>query len=197
MLDMLNDLTGRLYYGLIAPLFAFFVSFLNVVFVKPLMFLHFPLWLHISLLGVLTALLSLYLRKRLHAEEKSREFNTVFAEKRRRQHDLQLITEKHSREALYKATDEELNDDFNTYLAHHYARYVMIYLLPVFLVMAWLNSVFSESMLLSRLGHPFVLKVPANSFGISGLSVTSVFLLTYVLCLIIGFQILRRRKRGK
>ncbi len=195
-MDGLNRILDWLFYDCIAPVFKLLGELLSLIFIQPLVFLHVPLWLHIVLLAVLTALFSFSLRRLLKVDEKVRRFNALFAEKRRRQQDLQLIENKYSRDAMYRVTDDELNSDFNTYLAHHYARYVTVYMLPIFLVLAWLNSVFSESMLMTRLGHAFVLTVPANRFGVSGLSVTSIFLLTYVLCLVIGFQILRRRNRG-
>jgi len=195
-MESLNYILDWLFYECIGPLFQLLGRLLSLVFIQPLAYLQVPVWLHVILLAVLTACFSFYLRHLLKVEEKVKRFNVLFAEKRRRQQDLQLIPNKYSREALYKVTDDELNSDFNTYLAHHYARYVTVYMLPVFLVLAWLNTVFTETMLLSRFGHRFVLKVPVNNFGISGLSVTSIFLLTYVLCLIIGFQVLRRRNRN-
>jgi hypothetical protein len=130
-------------------------------------------------------------------DQKVRRFNELFAEKRRRQQDLQMIPEKYSREALYRITDEELNSDFNTYLAHHYARYVTVYMLPIFLVLAWLNSVFDTALLTSRYGSIYIVPFPANGLGVAGFSVTSLYLLTYVVCLIVGFQILRRRRRRR
>lgn len=196
-MESLNRILDWLYYDCIAPLFQLLGRLLSLVFIEPLVYLHVPVWLHVVIIAVLTACFSFFLRRLLKVEEKVKRFNALFAEKRRRQQDLQLISDKYSREALYRVTDDDLNSDFNTYLAHHYARYVTVYMLPLFLVMAWLNSVFSEAMLTARFGHLFVLNVPANSFGISGLSVTFIFLLTYVLCLIIGFQVLRRRNRGK
>lgn len=105
-----------------------------------------------------------------------------------------MITGKYSREALYRVTDDELNSDFNTYLAHHYVRYAGIYLLPVFLVLGWLNTVFTENILLARLGSRFVVDLPESLLGLAGLSVSGIFLLTYVVCLIIGFQIRRYKK---
>jgi uncharacterized membrane protein (DUF106 family) len=193
-MDSLTRMLDWLYYDCISPLFQLIGRLLSLVLIQPLVLLHVPLWLHVIFIGVLTAWFSFFLRRLLKVEEKVKRFNIIFAEKRRRQRDLQLISDKYSREALYKVTDDELNSDFNTYLAHHYARYVTVYMLPVFLVLAWLNTVFTETMLSNRLGQPFVLNVPANSFGVTGLSVTFVFLLAYVLSLIVGFQILRRRK---
>ena len=196
-MESLERIFDWLFYDGIAPLFQLLGRLLSLVFIQPLASMHLPVWLHVILIAVLTAMFSFTLRHLLKVDEKVKRFNTLFAEKRRRQQDLQLIPNKYSREALYRVTDDELNSDFNTYLAHHYARYVTVYMLPIFLVLAWLNSVFSENMLMARFGHPFVLQVPANSFGVAGLSVTSIFLLTYVLCLIIGFQVLRRRNRSR
>lgn len=194
-MDSITRLLDWLYYDCISPLFLFFGRVLELVFITPLVYAHCPIWLHVLLLAVLTACFSFWLRLIMKVEEKVQKFNVMFAEKRKRQQDLQMITEKYSREALYRVTDDELNNDFNTYLAHHYARYVTVYMLPIFLVLAWLNTVFSEALLRQRFGMPYVLHVPQNRFGFSGMSVTSIFLLTYVICLIIGFQILRIKKK--
>jgi hypothetical protein len=86
-------------------------------------------------------------------------------------------------------TDDELNDDFNTYIAQHYGRYVLVYLLPILLMLAWLNSIFDEQALQELVGMPYVLPAPQNSFGVEGLSVTFIFLATYIVSLVIGFRI--------
>lgn len=195
-MDSINSFLDWLYFDCITPFFQLVGRLLNLIFIHPLVWLNIPVWLHVVLIAFLTACFSFFLRHLLKVDEKVHHFNDLFAEKRRRQQDLQLIQDKYSREALYRVTDDELNSDFNTYLAHHYARYVTVYMLPVFLVLAWLNSVFSEAMLTYRFNHPFVLMVPENSFGVSGLSVSFVFLVTYVLCLIAGFQVFRRKNQG-
>jgi len=195
-MESLNCILDWLYYDCIAPLFHLTGRLLSLILIQPLVSLHVPLWLHVALIAILTACFSFSLRRLLKVDEKVKHFNDLFGEKRRRQQDLQFISDKYSREALYKVTDDDLNNDFNTYLAHHYARYVTVYMLPVCLVLAWLNTVFSEAMISNLLGRSFVLNVPANDYGISGLSVTFIFLLTYVLSLIVGFQFLRWRKRS-
>ncbi|VAW37752.1 hypothetical protein MNBD_DELTA03-809 [hydrothermal vent metagenome] len=124
----------------------------------------------------------------LRVDEKTRRFNEEFSRKREEQQALQLITDKYSREALYRITDEELNARYNYFLAHHYARYVIIYMLPLFLTLAWLNQVYSAAVL----GNPFVIIIPLNNFGVQGLSVTFLFLLTYVISLIIGFRLQKK-----
>ncbi|MFW8600915.1 hypothetical protein ACOHYD_05490 [Desulfobacterota bacterium M19] len=185
----LNNLLDKIYYGTIVPLFAVGGRVLYFIFIQPMAYLDFPVWLQICVLAALVALCSFALRHLLRVDEKIRSFNARFAEKREQQQALQLITDKYSREALYRITDEDLNAQYNYFLAHHYARYVIIYMLPIFLVLAWLNQVYSAAVL----GNPFVITIPANDFGVQGLSVTFLFLLTYVICLIIGFRLLRKR----
>ena len=191
-MESINRIFDWLYYDCIGPIFQMIGRLLSLVFIQPLVWLHVPVWLHVALIAVLTSCLSFFVRSLLGVDEKVRCFNTLFAEKRRRQQDLQMIPEKYSREALYRVTDDELNNDFNTYLAHHYARYVTVYLLPVFLVLAWLNMVFSETFLTQLNGTTYLFSVAENNFGISGLSVTFVFLLVYVVSLIVGFRLRRK-----
>jgi len=195
-MERISHILDWLFYDCITPVFIILGKLLSLIFIKPFVLFNTPLWLHIILLAVLMSFFSFYLRRLLKVEEKIQKFNKLFAEKRRRQQNLQYVSEKYSREALYRVTDDELNSDFNTYIAHHYARYVTVYMIPLFLVLAWLNSVFTDSYLISQFGIPFVLKVPENRFGMVGLSLSAIFLLTYVLCLIIGFHIMRRRKKA-
>ena len=191
-MDLLNSLLNGLYYGLIAPFFRFCATILTLVLIRPMTLLHLPPWLQVVAVAVLVALFAFWMRRLLRVDERVEEFNRRFAEKRREQQELRHIPDKYSRDALYRTTDEELNEEYNTFIAYHYARYVMIYMLPLFLVLAWLNSVFSTSWLVARYGHPFVITLPENNFGIGGLSVTFIFLLAYILTLIVGFRIQRR-----
>jgi len=186
-METLNRLLDWLYFGVVTPLFHGIGWMLSLVFIRPLVWLHTPIWLHVALLGTLTAVFSLQIRRLLGVEEKVAKFNAMFAEKRRRQQNLQFIPDKYSREALYHVTDDELNHDFNTYLANHYARYVTVYLLPVFLTLAWLNTIFSASFLRHAVGIPYAIGLPENRFDIQGLTVTAVFLLAYIVSLMVGF----------
>ncbi len=191
-METLNRSLDWLYFGVITPFFRGIGWLLSLVFIRPLAWMHTPIWLHVALLGTLTAVFSLQIRRLLGVDEKVAKFNAMFAEKRRRQKNLQFIPDKYSREALYRVTDDELNNDFNTYLANHYARYVTVYLLPVFLILAWLNTVFSDSFLRHVVGIPYAIGVPANRFDIQGLTVTAVFLLSYIVSLMVGFFVKRK-----
>ncbi|WP_456387996.1 hypothetical protein [Desulfolithobacter sp.] len=192
-MELLYGLLDWLYYGVIAPFFRFLSQTLTLIFLKPLAMLGLPVWLQVALVAVFTAALAFRIRRWLRVEEKVQEFNERFAEKRKAQQDLQLISDWKSRDALYRATDEELNHEYNTFLAYHYARYVLVYLLPLFLILAWLNNYFSAPRLIARFGKPFVILLPENRLGTPGLSVTFIFLLVYVVSLIIGFRIKKYR----
>jgi len=184
-MDYLIRLLDQLYENWLIPLFTTLAEGLTLVFLTPLSWLHVPAWGQVFLVGVMTGCFSLWLRHLLRVEEKVRRFQELFAEKRRRQQDLQLIADKYSRAALYELTDEELNDDFNTYLAHHYARYVTIYMLPIFLVLAWLSRVFGAG---TENSAPVLLPLPGLPFGMEGLNMTALFLLAYLLTLVVGFR---------
>jgi uncharacterized membrane protein (DUF106 family) len=195
-MDTLNQILDWIYFGVITPVFQGIGWLLSLVLIQPLAALHTPIWLHVAILGLLTAAFSHYVRHLLRVDEKVARFNELFAEKRRRQMDLQMIPDKYSREALYRVTDDELNSDFNSYLANHYARYVTVYMLPIFLILAWLNRVFSSSVLVARYGVPYVVSVPENRFGVQGLSVTAIFLLAYIGGLVAGFYLKKKRKKS-
>ena len=193
-MDVLNSFLNGLYYGLIAPFFRFCARVLTLLLIRPMTLLHLPPWLQVCVIAVLAGLFAFWMRGLLRVDERVREFNRRFAEKRRQQQELRHIPDKYSRDALYRTTDEELNEEYNTFLAYHYARYVMIYMLPLFLILAWLNSVFSAPWLMARYGRPYLVALPPNSFGIGGLSVTFLFLLCYILTLVVGFRIQRHLK---
>ena len=183
-----------LYFDGLVPLFSWIARACTLIMIEPMNRLHLPAGAQVSVIAMVTGIFSLTLRQWLRVDEKVRRFQELFAEKRRRQQDLQLIPDKYSRAALYELTDEELNSDFNTYLAHHYARYVTIYMLPLFLVLAWLNRVVIPP---SRGGEEtiaYVVHFPAPLFGVGGLTVTGLFLLVYLLTLVAGFRLIRHRQ---
>ncbi len=182
-----------LYFDGLVPLFSWIARACTLITIEPMNRLHLPAGVQVIVIAVVTGIFSLTLRQWLRVDEKVRRFQELFAEKRRRQQDLQLIPDKYSRAALYELTDEELNSDFNTYLAHHYARYVTIYMLPLFLVLAWLNRVVMPA---SRGGETiaYVVHFPTPLCGIGGLTVTGLFLLAYLLTLVAGFRLIRHRR---
>ncbi len=192
-MQALNGFLNWLYYGVLAPFFSFLADILTLLILHPMDFLRVPVWLQVVVVSFLTVVFALFLRKKLKIKEMAAEFGEMFAQKREEQKQLQMIDNKYQRSDMYKASDTELNEIYNDYLAGHYARYVAIYLLPVFLVMAWLNHVYSAAVLQERLGFPFVLSVPENSWKIEGVSVTLVFLISYILFLLCAFLFGRKK----
>lgn len=183
-----NIFLDKIYYGTIVPFFLLGGRVLYFIFIQPMVYLHFPVWLQVCVLAFLVTCCSFALRHLLRVDEKTRRFNEQFSKRREQQQELQLISDKYSRDALYRVTDEELNEQYNYFLAHHYARYVIIYMLPIFLTLAWLNQVYSTAVL----GNTFVITIPVNDFGVQGLSVTFLFLFTYVTSLVIGFWLKKK-----
>ncbi|MGW8161247.1 MAG: hypothetical protein ACWGN1_03280 [Desulfobulbales bacterium] len=189
LLQSITALLDWLYFGLISPLFKLLGKGLEHILLSPLAFFHIPLSVQIVLFAVLTAMLSFAIRHQLKVDMKHRKFRKKFLAKREKQQDIKLVSDWKSRDAMYRLTDEELDEDFNTHLAHHYSQFVMIYLLPLFLVLAWLNSVFSPEKLTKLHGSSYVITLGDKASGIEGLSVTFIFLISYAISLIIGFQI--------
>jgi len=139
-----------------------------------------------------TVLFAFFLRWWLKVDAKNKEFREKFAAQKKMRDDIQIVENKKSRDAMYQSADQSIDEDFNTYLAQHYFRYVLVYMLPVFLVMAWLNSSLDEHVLPTVSGQAYLFLLPSKPFGMLGISVTLLFLLSYVLFLILGFQLKKR-----
>ena len=145
---------------------------------------HLPPAMQVVVVAVLTASLSLFLRKMVKAEEKDRIFKEQFTAKKKQQEELHRITDWKSREKFAKAMDDDIDEDFNTYLAGKFARYGIAYLLPLFLVLYWLTI---------TTGYTTVIELPDNSQNITGIPVMVVFLVSYCAWLF-GYFTLRKKK---
>lgn len=194
-METLNRLLDWIYFDLIMPVFNIVAQALYLVLLKPLILVNTPIWIQICFIAVLTVVFAFWMRRVLKVEEKTRKFKEIFTKKRMPQDDFKLIKDHHQRRAMYKSSDDELNSVYNTFLARHYARYVLIYLLPLFLIMAWLNNIYSKEVLLAQTGYPFVINISENDYDIKGLSVTLIFLVCYIISLITGFVIRHYRRR--
>ena len=137
-------------------------------------------------IAILAGLLSMTIRRLLRVEQKEAAFKAVFTRKKEAQEDLKLISDWKSRETFAKTIDNDIDQDFNSYLAERFARHGMVYLLPIFLSLFWLEN--------SSLPSEILLYLPENRFGIQGIYPQFVFLLTYCLTLFIFFR-LRRKKQ--
>ena len=188
LIDILNNVLDWLYYGLVSPLFRGLGQGLEYIVLKPLAYIHMPIAAQVIVCAVLTAVLSFFIRRKLKVEERCRAFSDEFLAKRRQQENIRLLRDWKSRDAMYRSTDRDLDEDFNIHLAQRYSQFVMIYLLPIFLVLAWLNSILSGEALTEMHGSPYLVPLPENSSGVEGLSVTFIFLVGYFVSLVIGFQ---------
>ncbi len=175
-IELVSSFLDQLYFSFINPFFYFLGQGLEYLIIKPLDFFHFQPVSKIIVVAILTALLSLFLRRLFKVDKKERNFKKIFTEKKKKQQDFSLITDWKSKEAFYRASDNDIDEDFNTYLAGRYASYVAVYMLPIFLAMHWLGIIFNEAR--------FVMDLPANAFGLEGLSISLVFLTTYLTALI-------------
>lgn len=197
LLQTLLSFIDQVYFSMVDPCFRFIGQGLESILLKPLDLLHVPLFLQVVLVAGLTASGSFFIRRSLKVSEKELDFKKSFTAKKEKQQNIDLLGDWKTRDAFYRATDHELDDDFNIYLAQRFAHHTMVYLLPIFLVLFWLDNVLPVSELVRRNGMPFLVSLPGNSYEVQGLPVTFVFLAAYVAILIAAplFQMLINRKR--
>jgi len=131
-----------------------------------------------------TALLSRFLRRWLKVEEKEQLFKEKFTAQRSQQKNIDLLSDWKTRDSLYRYTDKEIDEDFNTYLAQRFARYMQVYMIPLFLSQYWLSTVFPLEKLISQLGSPYLIDLSAKGWTVQGLNTTVVFLVAYIIGLI-------------
>ncbi len=191
-MQLFNSILDSLFYGVIEPLFFFIRDGFDLVFLKTLSFLQISPAGQVVILAFLTAVLAFALRKWLHVEEKNKKFRKDFIREKKRRDTIGIVKEKKIRDAMYESADQSIDENFNTYLAQHYFQYVLVYLLPLFLVLAWLNSSFDKNVLPTAEGKTYLFLLASKPLGMQGVSVTLLFLLSYILFLILGFQLKRR-----
>jgi hypothetical protein len=180
LLQTISTLLDLFYSKAVGPLFTLLGKGLDVVLIQPLEFLHIPAALQVALIALLTGLLSIAVRRLMGVEEKEAIFREKFLQGRQVREDLKLITDWKSRETFARVIDDDIDKDFNTYLAERFARHGVIYLLPIFLVLFWLQKALGPSEILFLL--------PDNRFGIQGIHISFIFLLTYCIFLLAYFR---------
>lgn len=187
-MQVFNTFLDSLFYGCIEPLFLFMRNSFDLLFLKTMSFLQIPPTGQVIIMAFFTALLAFGLRKWLHVEEKNKKFRKEFVREKKKRDIIGIVEDKKMRDAMYESADQSIDEDFNTYLAQHYFQYVLVYLLPLFLVMAWLNSSFDKTILPTLEGQTYLFLLASKPLGMQGVSVTLLFLLSYILFLILGFQ---------
>lgn len=183
-MDIISHWLDILYFSVVDPFFRLLGKCLELFIVVPLDSIHAPPACKVAAAAVLTSLISINLRRRFRVTDKERHFKQVFTEKKEQQRQLELLSDWKSREALYRVTDKEIDEDFNTYLAGRYVAYVAIYLLPVFLMLHWTHVILP--------GSPFVIPLPSRPFGLDGISIQLLFLTVYLMGLLLFSTVLAR-----
>ena len=191
-MQILNTILDFIFYRGVYPVLLFIRSIFDFVFLDTLSFLSISYSGQVVIIAICTVLFAFSLRKWLDVETKEKIFRKKFVAQKAERDNISIIPDKKNRDAMYTSADQSIDEDFNIYLAQHYFRYVLIYLLPLFLVMAWLNDSLDEQVLATISGHPYLFLTPSHPLGMEGVSVTLLYLLSYVLSLIIGFQIKKR-----
>lgn len=196
IMDLTNAVLGWLFTSLVSPFFSLLGRGLELLLLRPLDLIGLPVVVQVAVVGMLAGLLSLFLRRQLRVGEREDTFIAAFTAKKERQQDFALLNDWKTRDLFFRVSDRDLDEDFNTYLAHRFALHGMVYLLPILFTLFWLDTVFSPDELISRVGVAAAMPLPPNSYGMTGVPVALVFFIFYLLILFAaGWR--RRRCRIK
>ncbi len=183
------DFLDWLMAGVLTPLFSGASHLLQLVIINPLETVGAPLWLQVTLVALLTAGVSILIRKLLRVDEKEAAFQKAFLERKQAQELIGKIDDWKKQAVLYDASDNELDERFNEYLAQRFARYGLTYLMPVFFALFWLDHIPSVVKLKEETGAVFVIAFPGSVKGVSGISLPLLFMTVYLLAIFIYFRL--------
>ena len=183
------DFLDWLMAGVLTPLFSGASHLLQLVIIDPLETVGAPLWLQVTLVALLTAGVSILIRKLLRVDEKEAAFQKAFLERKQAQELIGKIDDWKKQAVLYDASDNELDERFNEYLAQRFARYGLTYLMPVFFALFWLDHIPSVVKLKEETGAVFVIAFPGSVKGVSGISLPLLFMTVYLLAIFIYFRL--------
>ena len=158
--------------------------------IAPLSRIGVPPFFQILFIGFLAAGISFGLKKWLKIEEKEALFQSRISKKQEIQKYLPALKDWKLKKVLLEATDEDIDEIYNTYIAYKFSWFGMVYLLPIFLTLFWLDWLPDFS------GPRFLVEFPENSLGIPGLSVPATFFLGYLPGLMVLHRMKRRRQRA-
>ncbi len=193
--QMVQTLLDAIYYHVVGPLFGISAKGLEFFILKPLQLLGLPPFIQVAVIALLTGILSVFIKKALRVDEKEQAFIREFEKKKAEQENFKLLEDWKSRKLLYETSDGELDEMYNTYLSRRFAWFGMVYLLPVFLCLYWLDSNFSAEMLIDLHGSPYLLPLPPNFLGIPGLSTPLVFFVFYLFSIFFFGKLMPRLSR--
>ncbi len=137
-------------------------------------------------LAVVTGIVSLLLRRILLIKVLETTFQSSFQKHLDHRKQFILCPNQHFRDMLYQASDQELNEDFNSYLAQRFVQQTLIYILPLLLSLSWLDNSLPTEGYSADLGKPFIMVLPLGEYGIPGIPFPILFLIAYILILALG-----------
>ncbi len=160
--------------------------------IAPLSRIGVPPFFQVLFIGLLAAGVSVTIKRVLKIEEKEALFQHRISKKQEIQKYLPALKDWKLKKVLLEATDDEIDEIYNTYIAYKFSWFGMVYLLPIFLTLFWLDW------LPDFRGPRFLLAFPENSLGIPGLSVPATFFLGYIPGLILLNRLRKRlgRRQG-
>jgi len=192
--DFIRDFLDWLMIAVFTPLFSAIGHFLQTIIISPLDALGAPLWLQVALVALMTAGISIFIRKLLRVDEKEAEFQRAFMERKQAQELIKEIDDWKKQSVLYDASDQELDERFNDYLAQRFARYGLTYLMPVFFALFWLDHIPAVMRLKEETGAVFVITFPGQIKGVSGISLPLLFMTVYLLAIFSYFKFRPKRE---
>lgn len=174
MLDATSRILDWLWLGLVVPAAATVGDLVARVTLGPMNALCVPPVIQVAVIGALTALLSMGIKRLLHIDEKEVEFLGEIEARKEARDLLRDVSDWKVKEVLQNATDSDIDEVYNTYISHKFAWFGISYLLPIFLTLFWLDTRVEFA------GVRFVLEFPQRPFGIPGLSVPMTFFIGYL-----------------
>ncbi len=186
-----------LFVRVIAPIFSAIGTLLYLILLKPLELLQLPIFLQVLIIGGLTGILSIYIKKMLRVTEKEQAFFEKFEKMKAVQKNFDLMEDWKARKVLYEASDKEIDEEYNTFIAQKFSHFGMVYLLPIFLTLFWLDTVYPASRLEALNGLPYTIIFPSQPFGLPGLSVPVTFFIGYIFVHLAWSRINKKRNKNR
>ncbi len=174
MFEAMISMLDWLWVDLIVPVMSMAGEGLYRISIGAFSSLGIPISFSIFLIGILTSIVSLIIRVILKVDMRERVFQKKIQRKRELQEGISAIGDWKVQQVLSKAIDEEIDEVYNTFLSYKFAWFGSMYLLPIFLVLYWLDTIPEIN------GVRFVVEFPPNPLGLPGLSVALTFFLGYL-----------------
>ncbi len=154
-----------------------------------------PVFWQITSLAVLTGLLSILLSRLLRIKSFETTFQSAFRQHLADRQKFKLCPNQRLRDFLYQASDQGINQEFNTYLAKRFVQQSSAYILPILLALFWLDQTLPATGYVPSMGKPFIMRLPWEEYGIPGLPFPLLFLTAYIITLTCGIWLTRKGRK--